>query len=281
VLPGDQLLDKAPFILSEAVPPLLELSAGCLWHLTHKTAAAARHDLFVGMEAYGIVRDGSDVDDSLDSQEQASLSALCAALQDSLPQLASLTEVGLRRSVGKQDHELGELVENGGSFMRWVLAPGVHMAAGVRPGSPVLKQLSSLTFTLLKVIGRVFAQPDADQRTTAAAADALKKVMAFNSLVVQTACAGDSSRRSSRSRGADGGSAVYAVMRNSIAVSSCKADSWHSGSLETISSAAADAQSSSASSTGSGAVGLVPWLSSLGPAALPMVCSCGAPLLPL
>jgi hypothetical protein len=284
VLPSDQLpavLDRVPFFLFEAVPTLLELSAGCMWHFTHKTAAAARHDPFVGMKAYGTMRspDDPDVDDSLDSQEQASLSALCAALQDSLPQLASLTEAGLRKSVGKQDLELGQLVENGGSFMRWVLAPGVYVAAAVRPGGPVLKQLSGLTFTLLKVIGRVFGQPDADQRTVTAAAVALQKVMAFNALAVQTACAGgssskpssssnsSSSRRSSSSRskrGADDGSAVYAVMRNSVAVSSCKANSWHPGSLETISSSAAATRASSASSSGSWAVGMVPWLSSLG-----------------
>jgi hypothetical protein len=99
------LLDRAPFVLSEAVPtPVGALSRLHVGRdLTRKTGAAARHDILVGMEQFGIMRspDGPDVDDSLDSQEQASLSALCAALQDSLPQLASLTEVGLRRSAGR------------------------------------------------------------------------------------------------------------------------------------------------------------------------------------
>jgi hypothetical protein len=121
-----------------------------MWDLTHKTGAAARHDILVGMEQFGIMRspDGPDVDDSLDSQEQASLSALCVALQDSLPQLASLTEVGLRRSAGRPHSELGRILDISGHFVRRVLAPGMLVAAGVRPGSPVLKQLSSLTFTL-------------------------------------------------------------------------------------------------------------------------------------
>ena len=152
-----------------------------------KDTSAARHDPLEGLRAMGIIlgphcglagqaptgpgrssspwgKDGdSDGDSSSSADEQEGMAAMCAALQDTVPQLTEAVEAALRRGVGREAY--GHLAAVGTSFLRNLTRNPVFVAAGLAvPSSSVLRPLSSLSFTLLKLVNAIHTEPDADHR---------------------------------------------------------------------------------------------------------------------
>jgi hypothetical protein len=143
---------EALLVLCRVLPLLLELSHACLFYSTNRSYTAARHNPLVGMEQYGIISNPEYADgnwDRLNSQEQASLSVLCSALHDTLPQLASMAEAALRTCPGCDNALNRDLPRQAGiassRSLRFVHMSGLLVAAGLqRPGSPALKPLCGL-----------------------------------------------------------------------------------------------------------------------------------------
>lgn len=178
------------------------------------------------------------------------------------------------------------MLQHGGDVVRQLCGPGLFAAAGLalQPASPaVLKPVSSLAFTLLKMAGAtIAATPDSSlpgwgpsEREAREAICCLWTVVTITALVLQAACfssedGGSSSSSSSSveavmstlslSTAAIGKIAIQLnatqmslIVRNSIDAASSSSDS--NNSIRTAGIPSSDS---------SGAVALVPWLVSLG-----------------
>lgn len=255
--------------LSNAVPPLLQLSSASLYYLTHKAARAARHDVLSNMQAYGIYTQedidagryrNPDAKGSLGSEEKVSVAALCAGLQQALPQLASLQEAAIRLSVDKEVSHLVWLAGNGGNFLYWLMCPGTFVAGNVQPGSPTVKPFASLAFTLLKAVIVIQSSPDAGEAERAAAVGCLQQVLAFSSLILRAACA--TTREASRGTASSSDTVITALVNSKV--TSSETGSWSAEELTAIRSSTGSSSSSLRRSSSSDAVAMVSWLVALG-----------------
>jgi hypothetical protein len=282
-------IDRALFNLAQALPALLKSSEGWLWSVFFKDTSAARHDPLEGLRAMGIIlgpqpgsssspwgKDGaSDGDSSSSADEQEGMAALCAALQDTIPQLTEAVEAALRRGVGREAY--GHLAAVGTSFLRNLTRDPVFVAAGLAvPSNPVLRPLSSLSFTMLKLVNAIHSEPDAGYRelSIASGVSCLETVLQTNSLILRAVCASSSNRSrggSSSSRSSSSSAAVIKMLVRSRGRAQGSLSEEHLAAISNSTGKPASADtttsssSSSSSSSGSGsAVSMVPWLVSLG-----------------
>jgi hypothetical protein len=257
--PTDTGLGKTLLMLFMVQHSLCEL-IDCNLYVSSHNAAASR----LASSSF------SGEDTSLRPEQQASLTSLCAALQETLPQLASLSEVVLRN--GCYNRLVVSTLHYGGSYMQRLSDPGLFIAASMQPGSSAAKALCSLSFTLLKLAdATIHAKPPVNEKATNQAAKCLWSVVLFTVVFVTAACTGgDADSLLETSDRAD--EAIRMLYMADIQDSSIVmvSNPWGAGPLSLISSAASAASaaststSSSSSSSGGDAVALVPWLVSLG-----------------
>jgi hypothetical protein len=192
-----------------------------------------------------------------DAVQPASLASLCAAWQQTLPQLTSLTEAALRSGVAWVSKPSCGMVwpigplRLGESTMQELGHPVFLAAAGLQLGNPALKPLLGLATSLLKLAMASLAQPKLDQQAIVAAIRSLWAVVYTTALVVTAACSGYNS--GSRSRP----DAVPSILSYG---------KWEAGPLSEILSSSTSSTASLSTSDGSNtdAISFVPWLLSLG-----------------
>jgi hypothetical protein len=278
-------IDRALFNLAQTLPALLRSSEGWLWRVFFKDTSAARHDPLEGLRAMGIIlgpqpgrssspwgKDGdSDGDSSSSADEQEGMAAMCAALQDTVPQLTEAVEAALRRGAGREAY--GHLAAVGTSFLRNLTRDPVFVAAGLAgPSSSVLRPLSSLSFTLLKLVNAIHTETDAYHRelSIASGVSCLETVLQANSLILHAACASSSTNGSSSAScrsGSSSSSSAAAVIKMLVRSRGRGQGSLSEGHLVAISNSTSNPGSpntSSSSSSIASAVSMVPWLVSLG-----------------
>lgn len=174
------------------------------------------------------------------------MASLAAAWQQTLDQLASLTQAALRLGADSEPRFL--LHEVGSTFLQELCSQGLFAAGGLQPGSPALKPLSGLVFTLLKLVKP--HPSDCAVRATKCLSFALR----FNSLVLQAACA------TSRAVIPSSSDAII----NMLSHSKVAVGKWDAAQIPIISSSRSSTDSSSGSGGGEvDAVACVPWLVSL------------------
>jgi hypothetical protein len=235
-------------ILSPAYTTLCDMVHDCLWDRTHNSAASpTASSSFAGRNA----------DEASGVGQQATLTVLCSALQQTLPQQASMTEAALRSSANSVPcimHPVGLM--QGGDFIQQLCAPGLFVAAGLQPGSLAAKALCSLSFTLVKLTNAtILAKPQPDEETILAAIKCLRAVVppvVSSAMFVKAACASSKD---------DSNSQVDEAIRMLSHVKNARGSPWGEDALALISSSTGGTTSTSSDRD---AVALVPWLVLLG-----------------
>jgi hypothetical protein len=249
---GDVQMQQTLLMLLQASSILLQMLRASL--RTDKLArSAAPH--YAASSTFGSAVGPSA---ATDSEQQASLASLCAALQLTLPQFASLTEAAMRSlsGVSSQQHSL---LQDGGCMLRELCDQGMFVAAGLQHSNPALKPLSGLAFSLLKLASGVLANPQADEQDASSAISCLSTVMRFNALILQAACATSSS--------ADSCSSSRAAVISMLSHSTVSTGPWNPAQISNIAGVAGSSATSTPHSTSSSNIDpdvLVPWLVSLG-----------------
>lgn len=178
--------------------------------------------------------------------QQAFLASLSVGLQQTLPQLTSLTEAALRSASVDGVESQHKIMKHGSEVARERVSPGMFVAASLQPGSPALKPLSGLVFTLLKLsTTTILTKPEPDVEAARLAVGCLCAALTLNSMVLQAAHA--SSSNCSKS------DALFAMLLRTNDAA------WGAGRLSIIHGSMA-----STASSNSDAIAYVPWLVSLG-----------------
>lgn len=131
----------------------------------------------------------------------------------------------------------------------------------------MLRPLSSLAFTLLKLVNAIHTKPDAQRRdaTIDSAARCLEAVLQATSLILRAACANSSaSSTGSHRRGSSSNSPAAAVISMLARSSAHKPGSLSEEHLLAISNSTGKPAGPNSGSSSTDAVSMVPWLVSLG-----------------